>query len=125
MNKNGRLTEEEFNLVKTHAEVGEKILEAIPPLSHIADIIGSHHENYDGTGYPKGLKQEEIPLLARIISLVDTFDAMVSDRPYRKGQSIEIALEELKKVAGAQLDPQLVSMFIDNKLYLSEGSIDD
>jgi putative two-component system response regulator len=124
LNKNGRLTEEEFNLVKTHAQIGEKILEAIPPLSHIADIIGAHHENYDGTGYPKGLKQEEIPLLARIISLVDTFDAMISDRPYRKGQPLENVLEELKKVAGAQLDPQLVSMFIDNKLYMSDGGVD-
>ena len=124
LNKNGRLTEEEFTLVKAHAEIGENILKGIPPLSHVAAIIGAHHENYDGTGYPKGLKLEEIPLLARIISLVDTFDAMVSDRPYRKGQPLEKALEELKRIAGSQLDPQLVNLFIDNKLYLNDDGVD-
>lgn len=117
LNKPGPLTEDECEHIKEHPEIGEKILQGIPLMEPVARIIVSHHENFDGTGYPKNLKGEEIPLPARIISVADIFDAMSSDRPYRKGLRIDIVLEEMMRVAGTQLDPGLVSMFIENRLF--------
>lgn len=121
LNKQGPLTVEECEHIKEHPEIGEKILQGIPLMEPVARIIVSHHENFDGSGYPKNLKGEEIPLPSRIISVADIYDAMSSDRPYRKGLRIEIVLEEMMRVAGTQLDPGIVRMFIENRLFEFNG----
>lgn len=118
LNKEGPLTEAECARIKEHPLIGEKILRDIPLMEPVSRIVVAHHENFDGSGYPKGLKGSEIPLQARIIAVADLFDAMTSDRPYRKGLSLEIAIEEMSRVAGAQLDPDIVNIFIKNKVYL-------
>ena len=107
------LTKEEFNVMKTHTEIGYRIAKSTPVFAHIADEILYHHEKYDGTGYPIGLKGEEIPLLARIINIVDSFDVMTHQRVYKEALSIEFAIEELKRCAGTQFDPFIVQEFID------------
>lgn len=118
LNKPTSLTPAEYDNMKQHALLGEKIMGRIKPLRALARLIGSHHEKFDGTGYPQGLKGDEIPLISRIISMVDTFDAMHADRPYRKGLPLAAVLEELRNMAGTQLDPRLVEIFVDNKLYV-------
>ncbi len=122
LNKEGPLTETECAHIKEHAEIGEKILQGIPLMDAVSRIIGAHHENYNGTGYPRRLKGEEIPLESRIIAVADIFDAMRSDRPYRKGLPLDKVLEEMNRVAGTQLDPALVELFMDKMVYeLEEG----
>ncbi len=98
--------------MKRHPEIGYKILQSSGNLQNIADIIVSHHEKWDGTGYPAKLKGEEIHIKARIISIIDTYDAMVSDRSYRKGLPHEIAINEIILCAGTQFDPELVDIFV-------------
>jgi len=117
LNKEGPLTEDECAHIKEHAELGEKILQGIPLMETVSKIIGAHHENYNGTGYPRKLKGEEIPIESRIISVADLFDAMRSDRPYRKGLPLAAVLEEMKRVAGTQLDPALVDLFMTNRVF--------
>ena len=114
LNKEGPLTAEECARIKEHAEIGEKILLGIPMMEFVATIIGSHHENFDGSGYPRRKKGSDIPLEARIIAVADIYDAMRSDRPYRKGLPIEVILNEMRRVSGTQLDPALVDLFIEN-----------
>lgn len=114
LNKNGALNDEEAAHVKTHPEIGEKILQSISMMEPVAKIVVAHHENFNGTGYPRNLKGEDIPLGARIISVADLFDAMHSDRPYRKGLPLEVVYKEMERVAGTQLDPKIVRIFIDN-----------
>ncbi|EQK46544.1 diguanylate cyclase domain protein [[Clostridium] bifermentans ATCC 19299] len=111
--KPGPLTQEEYNLIKNHSEKGFRIANCTPDLSHVAYGILTHHERYDGNGYPLGLKGEEIPLLSRIISVVDAFDAMTSDRAYRKAMSKLQAIEELRKNSGTQFDSKIVDVFIE------------
>jgi putative nucleotidyltransferase with HDIG domain len=111
--KPGKLTTEEMAIMKEHAYLGYKILSKIPFLAEAADIVYSHQERYDGTGYPRGLKGDQIPLGARIFSIADTFDAMTSDRPYRPAQSFDAARVEIKKWAGRQFDPQIVGVFLE------------
>jgi diguanylate cyclase (GGDEF)-like protein/PAS domain S-box-containing protein len=110
--KNGDLTLEEKELMKRHAEIGFRIAQAAPDLAHIADWILKHHEWWNGRGYPLGISGEAIPLECRILSIVDAFDAMTHDRPYRKALPVEVALAELQKFAGVQFDPELVKSFI-------------
>ncbi|MBO8128763.1 MAG: diguanylate cyclase [Peptococcaceae bacterium] len=110
--KPSRLSPEEWKTMQKHAEIGCRIARSSPELAHIAEAILAHHERWDGTGYPQGLKGEEIPLISRIIAIVDAYDAMTHDRPYRKAISREEAIEELKKGAGSQFDPKLVEIFI-------------
>ena len=98
--------------MKDHSRIGYRIAKSTPELSHISDWILHHHEKYDGTGYPAGLKENDIPLACRIVAIVDAYDAMVSDRIYRKGMSHKTALEELKDESGKQFDPWLVDKFI-------------
>jgi len=117
LNKEGPLTEEENRRMKAHPEIGEKILMGIPLMEDVARVTVAHHENYDGSGYPRGLKGEEIPLSARIIAVADIYDAMASDRPYRKGLPFEVISAEMRKVAGRQLDPAIVELFIEKKIY--------
>ena len=110
--KNGRLTDEEFVVMKSHPTRGEKIVINIKKLHIIAEWVKSHHEKYDGTGYPDGLKGEQIPLAGRIIALADTYDAMTSTRPYRTALSHETAINEIKRCAGTQFDPKLDELFV-------------
>ena len=112
LNKPSRLTEEEFGIMKEHPVKSYEILREFPHFEKIALNTLSHHERYDGKGYPQGLKGEEIPLAARIILIADTFDAMTSTRPYRKGLPYEVAFEELLMFSGSQFDPHLVKLFI-------------
>lgn len=110
--KKGKLTEEEWIIMKTHSNIGYRIAASIPELDHIANEILAHHERYDGTGYPNNLKGEEIPLLSRIISIVDSFDAMIHKRVYKEAFNKEYAISELKRCSGTQFDPVLVKEFI-------------
>jgi putative nucleotidyltransferase with HDIG domain len=109
--KEDRLTPEEFESMNMHTSYGAEILEHIKQLKSVIPGVKGHHEKYDGTGYPDGLKGTEIPLAARIIAVADTFDAMTTDRPYRKALSAEAAFNELKKFAGKQFDPEVVEAF--------------
>lgn len=112
LNKPSRLTEEEFHIMKQHPEKSYEILQDFHYFQNIADNARLHHERYDGKGYPLGLKGEEIPRAARIILIADTFDAMTSTRPYRKGLPYDVAFEELLQFSGTQFDPNLVKLFI-------------
>lgn len=112
LKKPTRLSEEEFQVMKQHPEKSYEILKNFPMFEKVADYARSHHERYDGRGYPQGLKGEEIPVPARIILIADTFDAMTSTRPYRKGLSYEVAYAELLQFSGSQFDPKLVNLFI-------------
>src|SRR5687768_9657535 len=110
--KPGPLTPEEFQKVRIHPQVGAAILAAVPFPYPVAPLILSHHERWDGRGYPAGLKGEEIPLGARILCLVDYFDALTSDRPYHKPLPIDQATELIKSEAGKALDPKIVETFL-------------
>jgi len=110
--KPGPLNAEEFNEMKRHSEIGYRIAQSAPDLVHIADWILRHHEWWNGSGYPLGIKGEEIPLECRILSIADAYDAMTSDRPYRKAMTGQEAVAELKKCAGIQFDPVLVKVFV-------------
>lgn len=120
----GKLSEAEYIEIKKHSEFGYRILNASGDLSYLSDIVLSHHERWDGRGYPNGLKGEEIPLLSRVITIVDAFDAMTSDRAYKARKSIDEAIAELEKCSGTQFDPELVPVFIkyikDNKEQLMQ-----
>ncbi|NLI91913.1 MAG: diguanylate cyclase [Peptococcaceae bacterium] len=113
LNKPYKLTEEEWDVMKKHSEAGYRIAASSPELAFIADYILSHHEKWDGNGYPEGLKRYQIPLLSRIISVVDAYDAMTSERAYKTGLSKEEALAELERCAGTQFDPAIVKTFIE------------
>lgn len=112
LRKPGPLTAEERSIMRKHCEIGYSVLERIPFLKDAADIVLSHQECYDGTGYPRGLKGEEIPLGARIFAVADTLDAMISDRPYRKALPISAARDEIKRFSGRQFDPRVVEVFM-------------
>jgi len=112
LNKPGKLSDDEWVVMKSHTNKGYQIARSSKELVNIADMILHHHEKWDGTGYPDGLSKESIPLLSRIISVVDSYDAMVSDRAYRKGMSIDKAISELKRCSGAQFDPNIVTVFV-------------
>ncbi len=111
LRKPGKLTEDEFEIMKQHPEKGYRILENIRFLKMAREIVMAHQEKFDGTGYPKGSQGEEIPLGARIFSVVDTFDAMTSNRPYRGALSYEKARKELQQFSGTQFDPKVVEAF--------------
>lgn len=106
--KQGKLTEEEFDQIKKHSEIGERILSMITEMPDIAKSVRSHHERYDGTGYPDGLKGEDIPLAARIIAVADAYDAMTHERSYKQAMTPAQAKAEIKRLAGIQFDPGVV-----------------
>lgn len=111
LGKPGKLTADEFKRIQTHVTIGADILSPIPFPFPVVDVVMTHHERWDGLGYPRGLKGEEIPIGGRIISLVDVFDALTSNRPYRKAMTHEEALAEVRANAGKQFDPRLVEIF--------------
>jgi len=113
LNKPGKLTDEEFLIIKSHVVKGSKILEPMSRLRALMPGVRHHHEKYDGTGYPDGLKGDEIHLVARIISIADTYDAMTTSRVYRKGLPKEVAFKEIEKGAGTQFDPKLALAFVE------------
>lgn len=117
LNKPGALTEQEWNEIKRHPEIGYRILSSSYEMMELAEGILAHHERWDGLGYPKGLKGEEIPKVSRIIALADSYDAMISERPYRKALSEEEVLVEIESNAGKQFDPELVRIFIEKVIY--------
>ncbi len=112
LNKPAKLTNEEYELVKNHANVSSQIVSRIPGLSHIVSMVKHHHERHDGSGYPDGLKGKDIPLGARIMAIADAFDAMTSSRPYKMAFKPKDALQEIKKCAGTQFDPELAGLFV-------------
>lgn len=113
--KEAPLDNEEFVIMKKHTDIGQEILQSIEPAHLVKEIaLGAacHHERYDGKGYPQGISGEEIPLAARIMAIADTFDAMTTDRPYRKGLARDVALQEINRCAGSQFDPVLAAVFL-------------
>ncbi|WP_010247480.1 HD-GYP domain-containing protein [Acetivibrio cellulolyticus] len=112
LNKQGKLTDEEFDEIKKHPTIAYNILKDIEFLNNGLSGILQHHERYDGRGYPNGLKGSEICTFGRILCVADAFDAMTSDRPYRKGMAMEAAIEELKRCKGSQFDPEIVDVLV-------------
>ena len=121
LNKQTILTDDERKKMTSHPEVGLKIIRGIDLSKPAIPYIRSHHERWDGKGYPKGLKGDEIPIEGRLLSVVDTFDAILSDRPYRKGASLSVAVSELIKYRAIQFDPNIVDIFL---LVLRRGEVD-
>ena len=113
LQKPGPLSESEWQIMRRHPEIGVRMLGGIDFLAPALDVVMYHHERWDGRGYPSGLSGDEIPLAARIVAVCDAFDAMTTDRPYRKGLSIEQALDELTGVAGTQLDPRCALLLVE------------
>jgi HD-GYP domain-containing protein (c-di-GMP phosphodiesterase class II) len=109
--KTGPLTELEWIVMRSHPNQGARIVEPIPLMGEAVEIVRSHHECFDGSGYPRGLRGEEIPLAARIFTIADSFDAMTSDRPYRSALSTEAAVDEILAGSGTQFDPRCVEAF--------------
>ena len=113
LNKPGRLTDDEYEQIKAHPVQSSKILAPLEDMKESADVIRHHHERVDGKGYPSGLTKENIPVRSMIIAVADSYDAMTSDRPYRKALSIEVAMGELEKNIGTQFDGEIVNAFVN------------
>jgi len=111
LRKPGPLTPEETTIMRTHCDIGYQVLERIPFLREASEIVLAHQEKFDGTGYPRNLRAEQIPLGARIFAVADTLDAMISDRPYRKALPMAAAKDEIRRHAGSQFDPRVVEIF--------------
>ena len=112
LQKTGRLTPEEFEQMKKHPQIGARILADVKQVKPLVPGVLYHHERYDGKGYPAGLAGSDIPLMGRIICLADCFDAMTSNRTYRKALPLEVALTEIRRCAGTQFDPALAEAFL-------------
>jgi len=112
LGKHGPLTDEEWIVMRTHPEIGARILSGVPFLGDATQIVLCHEERFDGSGYPRGLAGESIPLWARLFAVIDTLDAMTSDRPYRKGAPFDTARAEIVRRSGSQFDPVAVDVFL-------------
>ena len=112
LHKQGSLTDDEWQILRKHPQFAYDMLQPIPYLRDSLDIPYCHHEKWDGTGYPRGLKGEEIPLAARIFSIVDVYDALMTERPFRKGWSKEETLEFIEEQSSKYFDPQIVEVFV-------------
>ena len=113
MAKKGRLNKEEWKIIKELPIIGYRIAESSPKLKTIAESILSHHEWYNGQGYPRGIKGDEIPVLSRISFLINSYEAMTRDRPYRKKMTKKEAIEEIKRCCGTQFDPKIAKVFLE------------
>jgi HD-GYP domain-containing protein (c-di-GMP phosphodiesterase class II) len=122
LNKPGKMTGDEWIEMKKHPEIGYRIAMSVPELVPIAEYILSHHEHWDGNGYPQGLKGQEIPLISRVLTIVDAYDAMIQDRIYRKAMTKEAAIAEIMKNAGTQFDPNIAKIFIENVVNMRKDS---
>lgn len=118
--KQGPLTQDEWLVMRTHPKIGQRILASVPFMAEAAEIVLCHEERFDGTGYPRGLSGAAIPLAARLFAVIDTLDAMTSDRPYRKGLSFAAAKAEIVRLAGTQFDPLAVEAFSAEEKTLRE-----
>jgi HD-GYP domain-containing protein (c-di-GMP phosphodiesterase class II) len=112
LRKPGKLTEDERRAMQEHAYLGYQMLQASPIYAEISEIVYSHHERFDGSGYPRGLKGDQIPLGARIVAVSDTLEAITSDRPYRPAQAQQVALDEIERLSGRQFDPDVGKAFL-------------
>jgi HD-GYP domain-containing protein (c-di-GMP phosphodiesterase class II) len=112
LKKPEQLNSKEFDIIKRHSNMGAEIIEHVRQLREIIPGVKYHHEQVNGGGYPDGLKGEDIPILAKIVAVADTYDAMTTDRPYRKAMDKKVAIEELKRCSGTQLDREVVEAFI-------------
>jgi len=110
--KPGSLSPEEWEEMQRHLEIGYRIVDSTPELAHIGEALLAHHEWWDGTGYPRKLKGEQIPLISRVLAIVDAYDVMTHDRPYRKAVSMREAVEEIQECASTQFDPYLADVFV-------------
>lgn len=122
--KAGRLNDEEWEIMKSHSMQGYEILRKAKLFEDVAVIVRGHHERWDGKGYPDGLAGNNIPLGSRLIAIADSIDAMISDRPYRKGLDVSICKEEIKKNAGIMYDPDVVKAAMDNREELIKAGTD-
>jgi diguanylate cyclase (GGDEF)-like protein len=113
LNKPGKLSQEEWDIMKTHSELGYQIAMSVPEFANVADCILTHHERWDGKGYPNSLTGKNMPLLSRILAVADAYDAMTENRVYRPALTEERALEEIRKNAGTQFDPNIASAFLE------------
>jgi putative nucleotidyltransferase with HDIG domain len=113
LNRPGNLSQEEMERVRNHVVVGASMIEMLGEMHPIVPLIKHHHECYDGSGYPDGLRGEQIPLISRIIAVADMYDAMTSDRPYRKRRTHQFAVEEILSVSGTKIDPKVAEAFLD------------
>lgn len=120
LQKTSRLTPEEYEIMKTHVENSTKMIRYLPHMDYVIPAVLGHHERYDGKGYPRGLAGEDIPYMARILTIADCFDAMTARRPYKKPLSVSYAVSELEKNSGTQFDPELVKVFVG---LINEGKI--
>ena len=112
LEKESTLTSVEYEEVKRHAEIGYQILKSVDTYTNLSDYVLSHHECWNGTGYPRGIKGEEIPLVSRIIAVAVAFEAMISDRPYRVAHTKDDAINEIIKKSGTQFEPNIVKAFL-------------
>lgn len=118
--KHGRLSGPEWEIMRTHVALGFHIVGKLPHMTLAADVVRCHEERFDGAGYPRGLKGEDIPLGARLFAVIDTLDAMTSDRSYRKGMPFDVARDEIVRMAGTQFDPLAVEVFLREEAVLRE-----
>jgi putative nucleotidyltransferase with HDIG domain len=122
LNKAGKFTKKEFDEIKRHSGIGYRILSSVNEFSDIANFVLEHHERWDGQGYPKGLKGDEISIQGRMICIADAFDAMTSERTYKERLSVMEAIDEIRMCAGIQFDPDITENFIEVVLVLSANS---
>jgi len=120
LGKPGKLNAEEYEIIKGHTQAGYQILRAADEFSDLGVYALTHHEKFDGTGYPNGTRGEEIPLFSRIISVADAYEAMTADRPYRQAMSKEVAVKELERHSGTQFDPVLVDVFLNQVVIMKD-----
>lgn len=120
LQKKGKLTDEEYSVMKTHVTNSIEMIHYLPNMSYVIPAVISHHERFDGKGYPKGIKGDKIPLLGRVLAICDAFEAMISKRPYKEAMSVEYAVSELEKNGGTQFDPEMADAFI---ALIQEGKV--
>lgn len=118
--KEGPLSDAEWEIMRSHPDIGYRILAGAPSMEKAAELVLAHEERFDGTGYPLGLVGESIPLWARLFAVIDTLDAMTSDRPYRKGLSFDVARAEIARQSGSQFDPKAVEVLMAEEAILRE-----